>query len=122
LNGQNGGAGVSSSITGSAVTRAGGGGGAGRGGESAGSGGAGGGGDGSVAGNGVAGTANTGSGGGGGSTVGGNGGSGIVIFTLPSRNVVSFSAGVTQSSAVVGVNRVYTVTATSTTSETVTIA
>jgi hypothetical protein len=35
---------------------------------------------------------------------------------------VTFSGGVTQTSSVVGVNRVYTVTATSTTSETVTIA
>jgi hypothetical protein len=35
---------------------------------------------------------------------------------------VSFSGGVTQSSATVGANTVYTITATSTTSETVTIS
>jgi hypothetical protein len=35
---------------------------------------------------------------------------------------VTFSAGVTQTSAIVGSNRVYVVTATSTTSETVTLA
>jgi hypothetical protein len=34
---------------------------------------------------------------------------------------VTFSGGVTQTSATVGANKVYTVTATSTTSETVTI-
>jgi hypothetical protein len=36
--------------------------------------------------------------------------------------LATFSAGVTQTNAVVGSSRVYTVTATSTTSETVTIA
>jgi hypothetical protein len=53
---------------------------------------------------------------------GGNGGSGVVIFTLPAQAIATFSAGVTQTSAVVGVNRVYIVTATSTTDETVTIS
>jgi hypothetical protein len=72
----------------------------------------------------VAGTANTGGGGGGrgsGATTGKNGGSGIVIFSLPIQAIVTFSGGVTQTSSIVGQNRVYTVTATSTTSETVTI-
>jgi hypothetical protein len=50
-----------------------------------------------------------------------NGGSGVVILSLPAQATVTFSGGVTQTSALVGVNRVYTVTATSTTSETVTI-
>jgi hypothetical protein len=45
-----------------------------------------------------------------------------VIFAVPVQATVTFSGGVTQTNAVVGVNRVYTVTATSTTSETVTIA
>jgi hypothetical protein len=62
------------------------------------------------------GTANTGGGAGGygynsGSLVGGTGGSGVVIFTLPVQAIASFSGGVTQTSAVVGANRVYTVTA-----------
>jgi len=87
--GQPGGAGVASSITGSPVTRAGGGGGGSQSG-SAGSGGSGGGGAGTSGpsgGAGTAGTANTGGGGGGGgansngpSVPGGNGGSGIVII------------------------------------------
>ena len=119
----NGGNGLTSSITGSAVARGGGGGGgAGTGG--AGTGGTGGGG----AGNGGAGSVNTGGGGGGGrgtgagGTVGGAGGSGVVIFSVPSGTTVSFSGGVTQTSAAVGSNDVYTVTATSTTSETVSIS
>jgi len=78
--GGNGGSGITSSITGSAVTRAGGGGGYG---EDPGSGGAGGGGRGKEQNppvNGTAGAANTGSGGGGGGGGSpGNGGSGIVI-------------------------------------------
>jgi hypothetical protein len=91
-----------------------------------GTGGSGGGGAGSSS-NGVAGSAgsaNTGGGGGGAkaSGNGGNGGSGVVIFTLPTQATATFSAGVTQTSAVVGANRVYTVTATSTTDETVTIS
>jgi hypothetical protein len=45
-----------------------------------------------------------------------------VIFTLPLQASVVFSGGVTQTSAVVGTNRVYTVTATSTDSETVTVS
>ena len=118
--GMNGGTGIVSSITGTSVTRGGGGGGG-----SSGTGGSGGGGtgtDGSVAGG--AGTVNTGSGGGGGFTLGGGaGGSGVVIFTLPVQApLATFSGGVTQTNAIVGNNRVYTVTATSTTSETVTIS
>jgi len=65
--------------------------------------------------NGDPGTANTGGAGGGGGprvTAGGNGGSGVVIFTVPTTRLVSFSGGVTQDSAVVGLNRVYTVTET----------
>ncbi len=75
--GADGGSGVSSSITGSSVTRAGGGGGAGS--SGSGSGGSGGGGAGGSGG--TNGTANTGGGGGGSysSTAGGDGGSGIVI-------------------------------------------
>jgi hypothetical protein len=45
----------------------------------------------------------------------------LVIFSVPNKVRVSFSAGVTSTSAVVGNKQVYTVTATSTTSETVTI-
>jgi len=99
--GGDGGVGLSSSITGSAVFRAGGGGG-GRGGAattptSAGDGGNGGGGDGSsgaTADAATAGTANTGGGGGGGghpATVGGAGGSGVVILRRPTVNVLSIS-------------------------------
>ena len=77
----------------------------------------------------TAGDANTGGGGGGQGVVsssgqgdGGNGGSGVIIFAAPIQATVSFSGGVTQTSATVGVNKVYTITATSTTSETVTIS
>jgi hypothetical protein len=41
---------------------------------------------------------------------------------VPAQATVAFSGGVTQTSASVGINRVYTITATSTTSETVTIS
>jgi hypothetical protein len=74
------------------------------------------------------GTANRGNGGGGGDCKsgvernGGAGGSGAVIFRAPIQATVTFSGGVTQTNAVVGPWRVYTVTATSTTSETVTIS
>jgi hypothetical protein len=124
--GGDGGNGVASSITGSSVTRAGGGGGGALSASPGGSGGTGGGGDGGA--NAVAGSngaANTGSGGGGGgnaSQPGGAGGSGVVIFSVPAGSSVTFSGGVTQSSATVGSKDVYTVTATSTTSETVTFA
>jgi len=56
---------------------------------------------------------NTGSGGGGGGTngAGGNGASGVVIISIPEANTASFSAGVTQTNAVSGGRRIYTVTA-----------
>jgi len=107
---QTGGSGHVSAITGTSVTRGGGGGGA-----MLGVGGAGGGGRASTAGagGGTNGDVNTGSGGGGGNHTwtAWNGGSGVVIFSLSSTAIVTFSAGVTQTSAVVGTNRVYTVTA-----------
>jgi hypothetical protein len=95
-----GGVGVSSSITGSAVTRA----------------------TGGTGNADVAGSANTGNGAGGGNNATRNGGSGVVIFTVPKNSNVTFSAGVTQTSSTVGNQDVYVVTATSTTSETVTFA
>jgi hypothetical protein len=75
-------------------------------------------------GSGSAGGVNTGTGGAGGnSTNGFAGGSGVIILSIPTSIAsVTFSGGVTQTSSVVGVNRVYIVTATSTTSETVTLA
>jgi hypothetical protein len=53
--------------------------------------------------------------------IGGSGGSGVVILKVPDTHVAVFSGGVTSSvsTAVSGYN-IYTVTATSTTSETVT--
>jgi hypothetical protein len=73
---------------------------------------------------------NTGGGGGGGwssnttgttYTVGGNGGSGVVIVKIPDTYTAAFSSGVTFSGgSASGGFRVYTVTATSTTSEVVT--
>ena len=125
--GQAGGIGLASSISGSAVTYAGGGGGGGSG--SAGAGGSSIGGAGSVYnGNGSAGTANTGSGGGGaarnnsaGNQTGGNGGSGIVIIKIPQERSAFFSSGVTYTGGTpTGGYKIYSVTATSTTSETVT--
>jgi len=124
-----GGDGVSSSITGSAVTRAGGGGGgAGGSGNLPGAGGAGGGGAGGDLNttNAAAGTANTGGGGGGagggtsGAVTAPSGGSGVIIMSLPSSVAVSFSVGVTQSSSTVGANTVYEITAAGAT-DTVTI-
>jgi len=107
--GGNGGNGLASSITGSAVTRAGGGGAGVRGG-TAGTGGTGGGGAGAPSGTATSGTANTGSGGGGSDGTAGAGGSGVVIFALSTYATATFSAGVTQTSTFVGVNRVFTVT------------
>jgi hypothetical protein len=73
---------------------------------------------------------NTGGGGGGGwssnttgttYTVGGNGGSGVVIIKIPDTYTAAFSSGVTFSGgSASGGFKVYTVTATSTTSEVVT--
>jgi hypothetical protein len=75
------------------------------------------------------GTVNTGGGGGGGardgatSGLGGNGGSGVVIIKVPDTITATFSGGVTSSlsTAVSGYN-IYTVTATSSTDETVTFS
>lgn len=125
--GGGGGIGLSNNITGSGVSRAGAGGGGGWFGNPGGSASSGGGAGGFGPGNGVAGTANTGGGGGGaGSSAssGGNGasgGSGIIIIRVPNTLTATFSVGVTASlsTAVSGFN-IYTVTATSTTSETVT--
>lgn len=112
-----GGDGVSSSITGSAVFRAGGGGGGGAG---VGSGGNGGGGDGGADGgdnDGENGVANTGGGAGGGytdgpgTTDGGNGGSGVVILRYPSDYTITIGAGLTGSETTVGANKVATITA-----------
>ena len=74
----------------------------------------------------VSGSANTGGGAGGnGATgnVGANGGSGVVILQIPSSHTATFSGGVTatMSTAVSGY-KTYTITATSTTSETVTFS
>jgi hypothetical protein len=121
--GSAGGAGLASSITGSSVTRAGGGGGGGISG-SGGTGGTGGGGNGSI--DGVAagsGTVNTGSGGGGAEVgAGGSGGSGLIVFRVPTTTSVTFSGGVTETNSTISGKQVYVVTATSTTSETVTFA
>jgi hypothetical protein len=92
--GGNGGNGLSSSITGSSVTRAGGGGGCSNGLE--GSGGTGGGGKGLGSGGGaVSGTVNTGSGGGGANATGsgGAGGSGVVILRMPTANYSGTTTG-----------------------------
>jgi len=92
-NGRAGANGLSSSITGSAVTRAGGGGGASHlGGQ--GSGGSGGGGNGSSS-NGQNGTVNTGGGAGGGDPNGGTGGSGVVILRYPNTATITVGAGLT---------------------------
>lgn len=132
-NGGDGGNGIASSITGTSVTRAGGGGGGNYNNVTGGVGGNGGGGNAGTSSNknGVSGTVNTG--GGGGSAISstnvnaglgtfGAGGSGVVIFRVPTETNVTFSGGVTQTNSVVGSNTVYTVTATSTTSETVTFS
>ena len=114
-----GGVGLASSITGSSVYYAGGGGGSA---DSVhgGVGGTGGGGNGGLAGsNATSGTANTGGGAGGGYTGSSIGGSGVVIISIPNTYVAVFSSGCTVTSTVSGSNNIYTVTATSTTSETV---
>jgi len=119
----NGGNGRDSSITGTNITRGGG----GAGGQ--GTGGTGGGGNAGGGGTAVAGTENTGGGGGGNLTTtsvarnGASGGSGIVIIRIPTTHTATFSNGVTSSlsTSVSGFN-IYSVTATSTTSETVTFS
>jgi hypothetical protein len=75
------------------------------------------------------GTTNRGGGGGGAAGIsgtntrsGGNGGSGVVIIKIPSTYTATFSGGVTQTSTTSGGFKIYTVTATSTTSETVTFS
>lgn len=113
LVGGNGGAGLSSSITGNAVTRAGGGGGAG--GTTGGTGGSGGGGNGGVGSSaGSAGGVNTGGGGGGGWAYSGGvasaGGSGVVILKIPDTKNATFSAGLTTSNTTITGHKVYTVT------------
>lgn len=107
-----GGNGLSSSITGSAVTRAGGGGGSSFSG-TAGAGGTGGGGAGGSGGSGTNATANTGSGGGGASNAGtsGAGGSGIVILRYSDKYTISLGAGLTGSTATDGTDKVTTITA-----------
>ena len=111
--GRNGGAGVTSSITGAAIARAGGGGGAAQSGGLAGGVDGGGNGAGAATGNGSSGTVNTG-GGGGGSTddgPGGQGGSGVIVFKASPSVSISFSAGVTHTTATVGTKTAYIVTA-----------
>lgn len=91
-----GGVGISSSVTGSAVTRA-----------------AGGRGD-VVTGSVASGAANSGNGGDGSNSSdqnSGAGGSGVVIFSVPVGTSISFSGGVTETNSTVGSNRVYVVTA-----------
>jgi hypothetical protein len=64
-----------------------------------------------------------GGGGGGSGTSSGNGGSGVVIIKIPDTRTATFSEGVTSSvSTAVSGYKIYTVTATSTTSETVTFS
>lgn len=110
-NGSNGGAGgtgLTSDITGSNVVYAsGGGGGHPTTGGSSGSGGTGG------TGNGSNGTANRGGGGGGAgsNSAGGNGGSGVVILRLPTSGWTVTNSGLTMSSATVGNDTVWTITA-----------
>jgi hypothetical protein len=93
---------------------------------SAGAGGSGGGGAGGKLANGGNGTVNTGGGGGGtgeeDTYSGGAGGSGVVILKYPDTFTATFSAGVTQSTSTSGGFKVSTITATSTTSETVVFA
>jgi len=94
--GGKGGDGTASSITGSSITRSGGGGGSKRTSGSAGAGGSGGGGAGSVASaTGTAGTVNTGSGGGGAgvSGLGGSGGSGVVIIRYKTSSSITATGG-----------------------------
>ena len=114
-----GGVGLASSITGSAVNRAGGGGGGAQPGDSAGSGGTGGGGNGTStsSANGSNGTANTG-GGGGGTTYGGgtsgsggNGGSGVVILRWTTADAtISIGAGLVSSTTTSGSDSIVTFT------------
>jgi hypothetical protein len=63
-----------------------------------------------------------GAGGAAGGFAGGNGGSGVVILKTPENLSASFTGGVTQTNSTAGGFTIYTVTATSTTSETVTFS
>jgi hypothetical protein len=121
--GGTGGVGVSSSISGSSVSYAGGGGGSTYNGGTPGTA-TSGGGAGARGSKGANGTANTGGGAGGtgdSAGTGASGGSGIVIIKVPDTVTATFSAGVTYSGGTAsGGFKVYSVTATSTTSETVT--
>ena len=105
--------GAASSITGTSVTRAGGGGGGSNG--TAGTGGNGGGGQGAISGrSGANGTANTGSGGGGcqtSVTTGGNGGSGVVILKYPDTRTIVIGSGLTGTTSTSGSYKVTTITA-----------
>mgnify|MGYP000099942884 CR=1 FL=1 len=104
-----GGDGLSSAITGTSVTRAGGGGGAQSG--FAGAGGTGGGGTGGTPP--TAGAVNTGGGGGGRRTagIGGAGGSGIVILRYPKEYTITVGDGLTSSTSTDGLNKVTSFTA-----------
>ena len=114
-----GGVGRVNDITGSNVTYAGGGGGGTNSSAVRGDGGAGGGGNGGNGGTaGSNGTANTGGGGGGAgnappSVSGGTGGSGVIIFRVATAKTVTFSGTHTKTTAVVGNDTVYTITAAS---------
>jgi hypothetical protein len=46
----------------------------------------------------------------------------VVIFSVPTATTVTFTGGVTQTNSTIGDKQVYVVTATSTTSETVTFS
>jgi hypothetical protein len=78
----------------------------------------------------TSGSVNTGGGGGGGGGTqgtcsngnGGAGGSGVVILRYPNIYTATFSGGVTQTTSTDGAYKISTVTATSTTSETVSFA
>ena len=112
-----GGDGLSSSITGTAITRAGGGGGTnftGNGPGNAGAGGDGGGGTGGRTSNIRDAVANTGGGGGGGiptGNSGGTGGSGIVILRYPSSYTITVGAGLTSTTSTAGTDKVTIFTA-----------
>ena len=126
-----GGSALASTITGNSVLRAGGGGaGAYGGGNNFPLGGGGGAGTGeygySGANNGTAATANTGSGGGGSpgdnTATGGAGGSGVVILRYDSSVTATYTSGVQYTTAVVGGDKVDTITSTSNNSQTVTFS
>jgi hypothetical protein len=108
---------LSNSITGSALTYAGGGGGGSATGSSPGTGGSGGGGNGGPnATSGISGTSNLGGGGGGGGAgighSGGNGGSGVVIISYPNiyPDFTSIGGGLTFVKTVVGAFKIFTFT------------